>query len=315
VTVPHKGHAAGLQQWFRYESGITEVMPKHGSRYGGQKITITGFGFAPYGVALASDGDREAADYAVAFQDWSNFGTGNESTSFNFDVEAAGFDSIVATTHFRGERRLEGDFHADWAQALSVDVARLKVGYVAPNSYKTVRASPGGTNNYIVHVFDHNPLTVFGGSPTGLELEIVYTARAAFLLTDYQLQWDLVTSECPSKWRVFGREGASAASPWVLVDTVSGPLTEPATWKFVNRTVDNPGIFLEYKWAFAEWAPANGSSVLPSTGYWIRDINLNPNGCAWHYGIAMPKAPVAYEFGLGLKNVAFGKPVNQVRRT
>jgi len=33
--------------WFRYESGVVAITPKLGSKYAGQRITLTGYGFAP----------------------------------------------------------------------------------------------------------------------------------------------------------------------------------------------------------------------------------------------------------------------------
>ena len=95
----------------------------------------------------------------------------------------------------------------------------------------------------------------------------------------------MTASECPAKWRLFGSESETGGGEWHLVDTVDGPNTEPVTYKYLNRTCDDPGYYTSYKFVFTEWAPASGyGSTAQSAGYVIRDIVLNPNGAAWHYG-------------------------------
>ena len=73
IHVSGKGLAAvsGAQGWFRFDSGIENVSPKIGSRYGGQHITLSGFGFAPVG----SGSTDEDTDYETLFSAWTNFGT------------------------------------------------------------------------------------------------------------------------------------------------------------------------------------------------------------------------------------------------
>jgi hypothetical protein len=97
VVVPHLGLATGARQWFRFESGIVTIEPRLGSRYGGQRVTLTGFGFAPKGSASLP----EAEAYAVDFASWLNFGTANQTAPFGLDVVWATFDTLVGITHFR----------------------------------------------------------------------------------------------------------------------------------------------------------------------------------------------------------------------
>lgn len=119
-------------------------------------------------------------------------------------------------------------------------------------------------------------------------------------------------TEQPVAWRVYGLE--SPALKWELVDTFKGPRTEPATYKFMNKTCDNPGFYRYYRWVFSDWAPARGNGAYTSDGYRFRELILNPNGFAMHYGAAMAKPArekAPRRVALGLSNVAFGKPAYQ----
>jgi len=238
VDVPDKGLAAGFKQWFRYNSGITDIHPKLGSRYGGQRITISGFGFAPFGTnSTASDED---AAYDSLFSTWTNFGTANESAPFEFATIEASFDRIVATTHFENSQQLDGAFEDDWLNSLSVDVAKESEGYVGPNAYNYISASDG--DDGVSRLFDGDPTTMYDGFGGGVNLEILYTGYSSFLLTDYQVLSYHWTTEMSSKWQLWGRETWEA--DWELVDTMNGPITQPKTYKYMNRTCDNPGFYL-----------------------------------------------------------------------
>jgi hypothetical protein len=238
VHVPGKGYASGFKQWFRYDSGIESITPKLGSRYGGQRITISGFGFAPAGTN--STASEEDTTYDALFNAWTNYGTANESAPFEFTALEATFDRIVATTHFESSQQLDGAFEDDWLNSLSVDVAKEADGYVGPDAYYYVSASDGDAG--VSNVFDGDPTTVYDGYGGGVDLEILYVGYAAFLLTDYQVLSHFWTVEMPSKWRLFGRETWEA--DWELVDTMAGPQSEPETYKYMNRTCDNPGYYL-----------------------------------------------------------------------
>ena len=111
VHVPNKGLAVGTKKWFRFDSGVLSVSPKQGSRYAGQRITITGFGFAPAGESFQNDEDSK---YAKLFGSWVNMGTANGTAPFDFDAQHATFDTIVAVTHMRYWRALDGDVSEDW---------------------------------------------------------------------------------------------------------------------------------------------------------------------------------------------------------
>ena len=174
VVVPHRGLAVGSRQWYRFESGIHRVSPSVGSRYAGQRITVTGFGFAPAGPAnrapskahrtatlsaeAAADEAAEAEAYAALFGAWRNYGTANESAPFDLDVVAASFDTLVATTQLRGARALEGD-NSGPLHALAVDVALPGAGFIGPASYKFVASSNNGKN--VGRAFDGDATTVF----------------------------------------------------------------------------------------------------------------------------------------------------------
>lgn len=189
VTVPGKGLATGPKLWFRFESGITEVSPKSGSKYAGQRITLTGFGFAPAGDPAASASvDSEALAYASLFNSWVNYGTANSTVPFELDVSWATFDTIVATTHYHGARALDGDARFDWIPSLSVDVANPFEGFVGVGTYAQVWAS--ANSGGIKAVFDGDPMTAFDGYGAGKNLEVTYAAYEPFLLTDYQLLWE-----------------------------------------------------------------------------------------------------------------------------
>ena len=97
------------------------------------------------------------------------------------------------------------------------------------------------------------------------------------------------------------------------MDTFEGPRTQPQTYKFINRTVESPGFFQYHRWIFTDWAPARADSNHVSDGYRFREIVLNPNGFAMHYGVPMaPTEPAADQaVALGLSNVAYGKPAFQ----
>ena len=241
VHVPDKGYAAGFKQWFRFDSGIASVTPKLGSRYGGQRITITGFGFAPFGTN--STASEEETLYESLFNAWTNYGTANESASFEFTTIEATFDRIVAMTFFETFQHLDGAFEDNWLNSLSVDVAKEDVGYVGPNAYYFISASDGDSG--VSRVFDGDPSSVYDGCCAGVDLEIMYIGYSAFLLTDYQILSYYWTVEMPSKWQLWGRETWEA--DWELVDTMDGPQSEPKTYKFLNRTCDNPGFYL-CKW-------------------------------------------------------------------
>jgi hypothetical protein len=190
-------------------------------------------------------------------------------------------------------------------------VAQEDVGYVGPSAYYYIASSSGTTPT---KVFDGDPTTVYDGYGGGVNLQLLYVAHKPFLLTDYQLLWYTSSSECPSKWRLYGQEETSGS--WELVDTMLGPRTEPATYKFMNRTVDNPGYYTSYKFIFSEWAPVNGASVDTSDGHVLRDIILNPNGFATHYGSAPARLEAIDDrVALGFTNLAYGKPVYQVGGT
>jgi len=238
VRVPDKGYASGLKQWFRFDSGITSVTPKLGSRYGGQRITITGFGFAPLGTNSTSS--EEDTFYDSLFNAWTNYGTANESAPFEFATIEATFDRIVATTLFESSQQLDGAFEDDWLNSLSVDIAKENDGYVGPNAYYFVSASDG--DSQVSNVFDNDPTSAYNGCCAGVNLEILYMGTTAFLLTDYQILSYYWTVEMPSKWQLWGRETWEA--DWELVDTMNGPQSEPETYKFLNRTCDNPGFYL-----------------------------------------------------------------------
>ena len=97
------------------------------------------------------------------------------------------------------------------------------------------------------------------------------------------------------------------------MDTFEGPRTQPQTYKFINRTVESPGFFQYYRWIFTDWAPARADSNWASDGHRFREIVLNPNGFAMHYGVPMaPTEPAAeHPVILGVTNVAGGKPTFQ----
>lgn len=189
VTVAGKGLAVGEKQFFRFESGIELVIPKVGSKYGGQKVTISGFGFAPKGMpppfaptpnptlvpTHSSEGgsygrsrgdlapiehDDDSDEYARLFDGWVNFGAANESSPFALDVEWATWGKMVATTHFRDERVVgDGDATYDHDLAsLSIDVALPSEGFVGPKAYYAVTATDGDSG--IARAFDGNPETV-----------------------------------------------------------------------------------------------------------------------------------------------------------
>jgi hypothetical protein len=126
VDVPDRGYADGDKLWFRFDSGIENISPKLGSRYGGQRITITGYGFAPAGDPPAMSSDD--ITYASLFSSWVNYGTSNNTDPFDFDAVHATYDTIVATTHFRNLRVVDGHHTMDWMNSLSVDLAQEDEG-------------------------------------------------------------------------------------------------------------------------------------------------------------------------------------------
>ena len=312
VSVPDKGYAAGPKMWFRFETGIESITPKLGSRYGGQRITITGYGFAPHGDGFVSGSSSDdALAYLELFGSWVNYGSANETVPFNFETARASFDTIVGVTHFKNQRSLDGDFSSDWMTSLSVDVAKEDEGYVGPSTYAYVTASDSDSNVELLFDGAQYGSGAYDGYPGGVNLQIFYAAYEPFILTDYQLLWRYKSNECPSKWRIYGKE--TSGSVWELVDTMDGPRTESASYKFINRTVDSPGFYQFYLWQFLEWAPSNGGGST-SDGHQMREIVLNPNGFAMHYGSAFEvTVDVDYKVGLGLTNVAFGKPAFQVK--
>jgi len=247
VHVPGKGYASGFKQWFRFDSGITDITPKLGSRYGGQRITLSGFGFAPFGTnSTLSDVDTS---YKALFSAWTNYGTANESAPFEFETIEATYDRIVATTHFENSQQLDGAFENSWLNSLSVDVAKESEGYIGPNAYYYISASDG--DDGVSRLFDGDPLTTYDGYGGGIGLEIVYMGYSPFLLTDYQVLSHYWTVEMPSKWQLWGRETWEA--DWELVDTMDGPQSEPETYKFMNRTCDNPGFYLRESCLLIVW--------------------------------------------------------------
>ena len=156
VNVPDLGLAVGKKLWFRYESTIISVTPKQGSRYAGQRITITGYGFAPKSERAVTYGDDdaelEAEWYAATFAGWTNEGTAGGGHAFGLDIVSATYDTIIAVTNLLYERSA-GDV-TDWIHGLSVDVAREEVGGVTPGDYDWVVASDGA--NDVEDVFDGN---------------------------------------------------------------------------------------------------------------------------------------------------------------
>jgi len=123
-----------------------------------------------------------------------------------------------------------------------------------------------------------------------------------------QVLWDSEYLESPSAWRLFGRE--ASADLWSLVDTMATPRSEPATYKHINRTAQEPGYYAQYKFVFSEYAPIRGDSAQTSNGHVIRDIIFNPNGFALHYGSPPARAAsVQRAAGVGHRNLALGQPV------
>ena len=119
--------------------------------------------------------------------------------------------------------------------------------------------------------------------------------------------WHSVSTEAPSRWVLYGREDSEAT--WVAVDTMEAPRSEPATYKHINRTCHSPGYYAQYMWQFSEWAPVNGNGDSTSDGHQLRDIILNPNGFAMHYGRPMTNVPVSPTVvEMGLTNLARGAP-------
>jgi len=146
----------------------------------------------------------------------------------------------VATTHFENSQQLDGAFEDTWLNSLSVDVAKESEGYIGPNAYYYISASDG--DDGVSGLFDGDPLTVYDGYGGGVNLEILYMGYSPFLLSDYQVLSYFWTTEMSSKWQLWGRETWEA--DWELVDTMDGPITEPATYKYINRTCDSPGFYL-----------------------------------------------------------------------
>ena len=189
VTVAHPdlGLADGERLWFRFESGVTDLAPRLGSRYGGQRVTLTGFGFAPAGGGGGGGGapSAEEAAYAALFGDWVNIASANGTAAFGLDVEWATFDTLVGTTQFRGYRAVEGDFSAEGLRGLSVNTARAGEGLVRAGGAAHVAVTGGGP---AAHIFDGDPATTFDGYGGGKNLQIYYYAYRPFLLTDYQVR-------------------------------------------------------------------------------------------------------------------------------
>jgi len=69
VNVPQRGWADGIKLWFRFTSGVTSITPRAGSKFAGQRITITGFGFAPAKEHHTNLTANEQA-YHVMFHEW-----------------------------------------------------------------------------------------------------------------------------------------------------------------------------------------------------------------------------------------------------
>ena len=131
--------------------------------------------------------------------------------------------------------------------------------------------------------------------------------------------WESVAVESPSAWRLWGREDGDGS--WHLVDTMeAGTRNEPATYKHINRTCHSPGFYAHYKWAFSEYAPRYGRTSDTNDGHRLRDIVLNPNGFALHYGSPMARETLpearasrpasAFVHGVGLTNLAAGRPAH-----
>jgi hypothetical protein len=306
VKVPNEGFAAGHNMWFRFQSGIVEVSPKKGSIFGGQRLTITGFGFAPLlasstngndDASVANDDDDGDGDgsYLQTFGGaggWRNVGDANFTASvglFELDVHRASYNTLVATTHFRDQRVVGGapcqEDDGGWLRGLTVSIVREGLGAVPglSSSYDFVYASadPDGadTETGAEKAFDGDLSTVFNSKP---ELaggtQVWYGATAPFLLTDYQLVWNTEDSESPSRWSLYASEGPD--SPNVLIDEFKGPRSEPANYKYLNATVDRPGYYKRYIFVFTEWAPRNGNLASNNDGHQIREIILNPAGSA-----------------------------------
>ena len=348
VTAADKGLATGRRMWFRFASGVDTIAPALGSRYAGQRVTLTGFGFAPLNLpadegdyadlvtrsasAAASasvsgdngqsrDGSRglhaivgkagfdaaAAAAYASTFASWSNIVGANGTAPFGMDVEYATYDTLVGRTHLRGYRSQEGDPTSGWLRGVSVDIAKLGEGGAVSAYY--VATSNGDGN--VAYVFDNDPTTVYDGCcSAGMGLQLLYYAPVPFLLTDYQVLWDGVNTEAATAWRLFGRQ--TGADEWFLVDRMATPRNEPATYKHINRTAQTPGYYAQYKFVFSEWAPPYGNTAYTSDGHRIRDIILNPNGFALHYGSPSPRvASVKRRASVGLTNLALGRPTAQ----
>ena len=87
--------------------------------------------------------------------------------------------------------------------------------------------------------------------------------------------------------------------------------TELHTFVYLNRTCDAPGYYSQYKFVFEEWAPERNDARY-GDGYVFRDINLNPNGASWHYGVPMAKAAAAETtVPTAFANLAVWKPAYQ----
>ena len=79
---------------------------------------------------------------------------------------------------------------------------------------------------------------------------MLYKAVKPMLVTDYQVVWHHWSVECPSSWKLYGSEGTQAANQlnggggmdWQLIHEVTTPRTEPATFKYLNFTVSDPGF-------------------------------------------------------------------------
>lgn len=105
-------------------SGIEDISPKAGSKFAGQTVTITGFGFAP--VASWSEEvvpSEEDLEYLALFSGWINEVDALD-VPFGLDITFATFDTIIASTHFR-DARIGFDVTDGWIQRLTINTAQV----------------------------------------------------------------------------------------------------------------------------------------------------------------------------------------------
>ncbi len=195
VLNPNTGLAIGSRLWFRFESGILDVTPKEGSRFGGQTITISGYGFAPRGNKA---GGEEARTYLELFHPWTNLGTSNGTTAFDFDTVEATYDTIVGITKFRNYHRSTDSFNFGsdaWIRSLTVDVANFDEGKVSLFSYDWLLGSDGSSD--VSRAFDGSISNTYDMHPSGIDSWIMYHSNEPILLTDYQIVWPKANQESP----------------------------------------------------------------------------------------------------------------------